>query len=379
MNFLTNKKNALLILLMIAGHSLFSQIDKNATKETKTLYQNLKKISKKHILFGHQHALEYGHGWSNEPNKSDVKSVTGSHPAVVGIDFSGFSGHSKEEIENTKAVLKKNVIDTYERGGITTVSWHFLNPASEGGFYWKDSISKPAMSLIKKGGSHHEQYKEILKTIAAFANSVKAKDGTLAPMIFRPFHEFDGDWFWWGKPYTSREDFIEVWQFTVSYLRDTLGVHNFIYAFSPDNRFNTEAEYLERYPGDHYVDLFGMDDYGDFGRDGKYDLDKAVKKLKIISDVAIQKKKLAALTETGLESIPNATWWTEVLLKTLQSDKIELAYVLVWRNDITSPTHFYAPFPGQISEPDFIQFYEDPYTLFENDLKGVYRKEFSLK
>jgi len=378
MNFKTNK-NALLFLCMIAGHFLFGQIDKNATKETRNLYQNLKKISKKHILFGHQHALEYGHGWSNETNRSDVKSVTGSHPAVVGIDFSGFSGHSKDEIQKTKEVLKKNVIATYERGGITTVSWHFLNPASEGGFYWKDSISKPAMSLIKKGGSHHEQYKEILKTIADFAHSVKAKDGTLAPMIFRPFHEFDGDWFWWGKPYTSREDFIEVWQFTVSYLRDTLKVHNFIYAFSPDNRFITEATYLERYPGDDYVDLFGMDDYGDFGRDGKYDLDKAVKKLKIISDVAIQKKKLAALTETGLESIPNANWWTEVLLKTLQSEKLELAYVLVWRNDITSATHFYAPFPGQVSETDFIQFYEDPYTLFENDLKNVYHKKFKLK
>jgi len=378
MNFKTNK-NALLFLCMIAGHFLFGQIDKNATKETRNLYQNLKKISKKHILFGHQHALEYGHGWSNETNRSDVKSVTGSHPAVVGIDFSGFSGHSKDEIQKTKEVLKKNVIATYERGGITTVSWHFLNPASEGGFYWKDSISKPAMSLIKKGGSHHEQYKEILKTIADFTHSVKAKDGTLAPMIFRPFHEFDGDWFWWGKPYTSREDFIEVWQFTVSYLRDTLKVHNFIYAFSPDNRFITEATYLERYPGDDYVDLFGMDDYGDFGRDGKYDLDKAVKKLKIISDVAIQKKKLAALTETGLESIPNANWWTEVLLKTLQSEKLELAYVLVWRNDITSATHFYAPFPGQVSETDFIQFYEDPYTLFENDLKNVYHKKFKLK
>jgi mannan endo-1,4-beta-mannosidase len=376
MNFISNKTNALLSLCMITGHFLFAQIDKNATKETKILYYNLKAISKEHILFGHQHALEYGHGWSNDPNKSDVKLVTGSHPAVIGIDFSGFSGHSKEEIEKTKAVLRKNVIDTYERGGITTVSWHFNNPVSKDGFYWKDSVSVAAMSLIKKGGSHHEQYKEILKTIADFAHSAKAKDGKLAPMIFRPFHEFDGDWFWWGKKYTSREDFIEVWQFTVSYLRDTLKVHNLIYAFSPDTRFNSESEYLERYPGDDYVDLFGMDDYGDFGRDGKYDLEAGVKRLKIISDIAIQKKKLAAFTETGLESIPNANWWTETLLNSLKKEKIELCYVLVWRNDVKSPTHYYAPFPGQISEPDFIKFYNDPYTLFENDLKNIYKRKF---
>ncbi|PXY38807.1 beta-mannosidase [Flavobacterium cheongpyeongense] len=379
MNIITNKKYALLSVFMITGHFLFAQIDSNATKETKNLYNNLKVISKEHILFGHQHALEYGHGWFNESGRSDVKSVTGSHPAVVGIDFSGFSGQAQEKIENEKERLKKNVIDTYERGGITTVSWHLNNPASGGGFYWKDSVSIAAMSLIKEGGSHHEQYKEILKTIADFAYSVKTKDGKLVPMIFRPFHEFDGDWFWWGKKYTSREDFIAVWQFTVSYLRDTLGVHNFIYAFSPDNRFNSEEEYLERYPGDDHVDLFGMDDYGDFGREGKYDLEAAKKKLKIFSDIAIKKNKLAALTETGLESIPNATWWTETLLKTLQTEKLELAYVLVWRNDATSATHFYAPFPGQTSVPDFIKFYEDPYTLFEKDLKNIYHSKFKLK
>lgn len=377
MNFIT-KKNALLFVCLTAGHFLFAQIDKNATKETKNLYQNLKTISKKHILFGHQHALEYGHGWSNEKDRSDVKSVTGSHPAVVGIDFSDFSGRSKEQAEKSKEILRKIVLDNYERGGVTTVSWHFNNPASEGGFYWKDGISTASMALIKPGGSHHEQYKTILKTIADFANSVKAKNGTLSPMIFRPFHEFDGDWFWWGKSHTSREDFIEVWKFTVSYLKDSLGVHNFIYAFSPDNKFNSEAEYLERYPGDDYVDLFGMDDYGDFGRDGKYDLESGFKKLKIFSDLAVKKKKLAAFTETGLESIPNESWWTASLLKTLKTNDLQLAYVLVWRNDVTSPTHYYAPFPGQVSEKDFIKFYNDPFTLFEKDLKNIYSRKFKI-
>jgi mannan endo-1,4-beta-mannosidase len=379
MNIIRNKQNALLFILMTAGHFLFAQIDKKATKATKILYENLRIISKKHILFGHQQALEYGHGWSNELNRSDVKSVTGSHPAVIGIDFSEFSGRSKEEIQKTASILRKNVIATYERGGITTVSWHFVNPVSGNSFYWDDSTSVAAMSLIKEGGSHHKEYKEILKNIADFANSVKAKDGTLAPMIFRPYHEFDGDWFWWGKKFTSREDFIAVWQFTVSYLRDSLGIHNFIYAFSPDVKFNSESEYLERYPGDDYVDLLGMDDYADFGRDGKYDISGAVKKLKIVSDLAIKKNKLAAFTETGLESIPNETWWTEILLKVLKSENLELTYVLVWRNDSTSPTHFYAPFPGQVSVSDFIKFYNDPYTLFENDLKDIYTKKINLK
>jgi mannan endo-1,4-beta-mannosidase len=361
------------LTILFSVGAAFSQIDKKATPETVALYRNLERLSEEHILFGHQHATEYGHGWVGDEERSDVKSVTGSHPAVIGIDFSGLSGRPDDAIAKTKEALRKNVVDTYNRGGVTTVAWHFSNPASGGGFYWKDSVSVAAMALIKPGGSHHEQYKKILRTIAELAQSVKGRDGTLAPMIFRPFHEFDGDWFWWGKRHTSKEDFMAVWRFTVAYLRDELNVHNFIYAFSPDNKFNSEYEFLERYPGNDWVDLVGMDNYGDFGRDGKYNLEAGLKKLKIVSDYAKKAGKLAAFTETGLESIPNPTWWTDTLLKTLKAQKMNLAYVLVWRNDTKSPTHFYAPFPGQVSEADFVKFYNDPYTLFEKDLRGIYK------
>src|SRR3954467_10489409 len=86
--------------LFIAGFILsfcnvFSQkgalIDRNATRETIALYKNLKKLSDKHTLFGHQHATEYGHGWEGDENRLDVKWGTGNHPAVIGIDFSGFT------------------------------------------------------------------------------------------------------------------------------------------------------------------------------------------------------------------------------------------------------------------------------------------------
>lgn len=348
-------------------------IDPAATAETKALYRNLRKLSKKHILFGHQHATEYGHGWSGNTNRSDVKSVTGSHPAVVGVDFSGLSGRPVEAIEKTKASLRKQIVDTYDRGGITTVAWHFSNPVSKGGFYWIDTVSAPAVSYLIPGGSHHEQYKEILRTIGGLANSVTGKDGKLAPLIFRPYHELDGGWFWWGKPHCKREDFIALWRFTVSYLRDSLQVHNVIYAFSPDCLFKTEAEYLERYPGDEWVDLIGIDDYADFGRNGRYNVSAGIQKLKIVSDYAKKAGKLAAFTETGLESIPDSTWWTNTLLKSLKAEKMRLAYVLVWRNDRQSLTHYYAPYPGQASVPDFLRFYQDPYTWFEADLPRLYR------
>lgn len=366
----------ILVLSISANHLVMAQahgpIDAKATKETKALYKNLGKLAKHHTVFGHQHATEYGHGWVGDENRSDVKSVTGSHPGVIGVDLSGFSGQPAADVEKTKTEVRKTVIDTYNRGGIITVAWHFPNPVSPGGFYWKDSVSLPAVKYIIPGGKAHDTYKEILRSIANWANNTRGADGKLVPMIFRPFHEFDGEWFWWGKPHCTREEFISLWQFTVSFLRDSMGVHNFIYAFSPDNKFTTTAEYLERYPGDGWVDLLGMDNYGDMGRDG-YKLDQASKKLQIISDYARKNGKLAAFTETGLESLPNPNWWMEVLLKVMRSGSKQLCYVLVWRNDSQSPTHYYAPFPGHNSVPDFIKFYNDPYTLFEKDLGNIYK------
>ncbi len=256
---------------------------------------------------------------------------------------------------------------------MVTAAWHFSNPISKGGFYWVDSLSKPTVKYIIPGGEAHDVYKQILKGIADWAHTIKGSDGKLVPIIFRPYHELDGDWFWWGRAHCTIDEFTSLWRFTVSYLRDSLHVHNFIYAFSTDNKFLTESQYLERYPGNQWVDMVGLDNYGDMGRNGSYDLVAAANKLKIVNSYALKSGKLAAFTETGLESIPNQHWWTSVLLKVMTEQKLRICYVLVWRNDTQSATHFYAPFPGQVSAADFIQFYNDPYTLFEKDLRRVYK------
>jgi mannan endo-1,4-beta-mannosidase len=346
-------------------------IDRNATAGTQALFRNLQELSKEHTLFGHQHATEYGHGWSGDADRSDVKSVCGSHPAVIGVDLNGLSGWTGEQVKQNAEHLRKTVVETYNRGGVTTISWHFNNPVSNTGFNW-DKKALPAVHYIIPGGEAHEKYKAILQVIATWAHSLKGADSSLAPVIFRPYHEFDGGWFWWGKSHCTRDEFITLWRFTVSYLQDSLQVHNFLYAFSPDNKFRNEKEFLDRYPGDEWVDMVGMDNYGDMGRD-RNDIETAAAKLKIISDYAIKKGKLAAFTETGLESVSNPEWWTGILLKSMQKYPVRLCYVLVWRNDTHSKTHFYAPFPGHACVPDFLKFYEDPYTLFEKDLQSIYK------
>jgi len=349
-------------------------IDPKATKETKALFLNLQKIQESNILVGHHDATLYGHAWAGDDNRSDIKDVCGSHPALIGFDFAIATNKpyevSKQRFESTL----KQTTEAYDRGAVVTFCWHANNPHN-GQTAWVDTtkVVENTVRELLPGGKAHEAYKINLKQIADMAKLAKGSDGKLIPIIFRPFHEMEGGWFWWGRLYRTPKEFKELWRFTVEYLRDHLGVHNFIYAYSTDCKFKTFEEYLTDYPGDKYVDVLGMDDYWDFRPDGANNPTLAAEKVKMISDLAQAKGKLAAMTETGLESIPDSTWFTTKLLPVLRYKGAKLAYVMLWRNDTQMKQHFYAPFPGQISVPDFLKFYKDEYTLFEKDLKEIYK------
>ncbi|WP_347160072.1 glycoside hydrolase family 26 protein [Pontibacter chitinilyticus] len=348
------------------GNILPLLVDRQATPETAALFYSLKKIAQDHILFGHQASTTQGYGWWYEPNRSDIKEVTGRYPEVYGWDFIDIASFKPADVvEKAERTTRENAIAAYERGGINTFSWHYSNPVTEGSFYWEKSPTQ-AVSAILPGGSAHEKYKNSLKEIAAF-NKTLVSNGMAIPIIFRPFHEFDGEWFWWGKPHSTAQEYKDLYRFTVTYLRDSLNVRNFLYAWSPDCRFKTETEYLERYPGDAYVDLVGTDDYFDL-YEGK-DPAVAASKFKIVSDFAKAHHKVGALTETGLKNVAQADWFTQMLLKALQQQKIELAYVLLWAN---RKDEYWTPYKGHPAEQDFIQFTENPYILMENDVQNIY-------
>lgn len=355
-------------------------VDKNATEQTAAMFYQLKKLSANNILFGHQDATKRGvldaaTQWANEQHlgsvpkdRSDVKEVTGAYPAVYGHDFHQFVNFQEGQwFDYEKQIARELTIEAYNRGGVNTYAWHYSNPVSEGSFYW-DQSPVEAVSKIIPGGSHHDVYKSSLKEIAEFAKSLQGADGKLVPVIFRPFHEFDGDWFWWGKSHCTPEQYKKLFQFTVEYLRDSLEVRNFLYAWSPDRGFDTEAQYLERYPGDDYVDLVGMDNYWDM-RTGTA-VTTASRKLKIVSDYAKKSNKLAAMTETGLQNLTQPDWYTQMLLKVLKTEKVELSYVMVWANTISA---FWTPYKGHAAEQDFKTFKNNGYVLFGDKSPLMYQ------
>ncbi|MEO5595053.1 MAG: glycosyl hydrolase [Chitinophagaceae bacterium] len=361
-------KLKLVLLIMCFSSVVFGQdypCDKKASPETVHLYNNLKKNISKGFMFGHQDDLAYGVNWKYVNGKSDIKDVTGDYPAVYGWELGHLELDSAANLDAVPfAAMKKFIAAGYERGGVITISWHFTN-ALTGKSAW--DATPGTVAAILPGGTKHDLYKNWLDKLAAFMLDLKGKTGESIPVIFRPFHELNGSWFWWGKNLCTPEELKQLYRFTAAYLRDTKQVHNLLYAFNTD-RFKNEEEYLERFPGDEWVDIIGFDIY-QRGKDNEQFIREVDKSLSTLEKMAADKNKIAALTEFGYGTLPDSTWWTKVLLPAIGTHKI--SYALAWRNAGKSPQgryEYYVPFKGEASAPDFTIFYKSERTLFQKDV-----------
>jgi len=353
----------------------FRLVDPDATRQTRALFANLKTLAPDAVLFGHQDDLAYGVNWQREAGRSDVRETVGAYPAVYGWELGDLELGKKENLDRVNFKDMQGWIkDGYKRGGVVTIGWHMNNPAS-GGNAWDTTR---AIHTILPGGVHHATYRDWLDRFAGFVGGLKTGPfawlgaGKPVPILFRPFHEHTGGWFWWGKGHVTPEEYIALWRFTVEYLRDEKGLRNLLYVYATDV-FESEAEYFHHYPGDAYVDMLGYDDYHALGRDET--VGDMTRRLRMLVTWAEARGKLAALTETGSERIPLPTWWTQRLLKAITDDPVSrrISYVLVWRNANNRPDHFYAPFPDHPSAEDFKHFYAHPFVLFEDELPALYR------
>jgi hypothetical protein len=357
-------------LLVLIHPSHAQTADKLATPQTKKLLVNLKDAVKKGIMFGHQDDLAYGVGWKYEDGRSDVKDVTGEYPGIYGWEYAGLEDGDSLNIDGVPFnKMRQYIRQGYDRGGVITVSWHLDHPVT-GKNAWDTTHGGVAACL--PGGAQHQKYMLWLDKMADFSLSLKGSNGELIPVLFRPFHELTGNWFWWTKNTCTPEEFKALWRFTFDYLVKKKNVHNFIYVYNTAD-FSTKAAFLERYPGDEYVDMVSFDayQYGDPLKDNRF-VDQVSRQLNILDTVAREHHKIAALAETGYEAIPYAEWWTKTLWKTIGNHP--LSYVLLWRNfgkQENGTWHYYVPFKGQTSEKDFKKFYSLEGVLFEKKTKQL--------
>lgn len=324
------------------------------------LIGRLAKLQQTGLAFGHQDDTFYGVNWRWENGRSDIKEVCGDYPAVMGFELGGIELAQPCNLDSVPfGLMRRELLAHVRRGGIATISWHPHNPLT-GGNAWDVSDSKVVASVLP-GGKCHREYLIWMDRLADFLLSLSDDGGETVAFIFRPWHEGNGSWFWWGQDLCSREQFRALWCMTQDYLLHR-GLTNIVWSYSPNlDGGMTRETFLQRYPGDERIDLIGLDAYQwgtreDFVRD-------ASANLALLSTLAQERDKLFALTECGLQSVPDATWWTQTLLPLLVRQP--LAYFLTWRNGDTKER--YAPYLGSCDEEDFRNFYNDPRIVFLKD------------
>jgi len=346
-----------------------TMVDANATAQTKALYSRLWSIRNTGFMFGHHDDLLYGHTWMKEQDRSDVKDVCGDYPGIFSVDFAEIMD-DRYQWSTLNADRRRVILEARRRGEVITACCHLNNPLT-GGDSWDNSNNTVAAQILTEGSATNLKFKTWLDRLADFMLNLKDDNGQLIPVLFRPFHEHTQAWSWWGKSCTTQSEFIGLWQFTISYLRDTKGVHNLIYAISPQmDGMQTKDDILFRWPGDEWVDFMGMDCYH-----GTY-TDAFTNNLVNLTQLSKAKMKPCGVTETGIEGIkksdgsPYTDYWSKEILTPCTGRKISL--VVVWRNAYQNETHFYGPFAGCASAADFVKFYNSPITLFSNDLPDMY-------
>ena len=362
----------MILAVVVVACSTAKPAESGNTK-AQQLMERLDALLQRGYMFGHQDDPFYGLTWEYMRDSSDVKNVCGDYPAVMGFELGGIEMGDEKSLDSVPFTkITEEIINHYNRGGIITISWHSRNPlttidggAQAGQLYpegtaW-DVRDTTVVKSILPGGSKHELFQNWMQRLSNFLATLKTADGEKIPVIFRPWHENTGSWFWWGERLCSADDYKALWNM----LQDKLnadGFDNLLWAYSPGMASDlTHEKYSERYPGDDRVNLVGIDGY-QWGSKEAF-VAQLDQNLGMLTRFAAEHGKVAALTECGLKNLTDPTWWTSTLTPVL--DKYQISYFLVWRN---ARHEWFGPSPSKPDAVFFREMYDKKNVLFLKDI-----------
>jgi mannan endo-1,4-beta-mannosidase len=209
-------------------------------------FQNLEGRTNKCLLSGQ--FSSFG-GGANLRLMNSIHDKTGHWPAFLGVDYAGRGGVAPD-------APNKAAIEYWKQGGLVTVSTHLYNPArTNSAFSGLRDKDVDLSTLLDPKTETHARWIHELDQIAA---GLQQLDDAGVVVIWRPFHEMNGDWFWWdGK---DPQTFVKLWRQMFDYFTKAKKLNNLLWVYAPNHGTNTAVYY----PGDRYVDLVGLDAYTDF-------------------------------------------------------------------------------------------------------------------
>ncbi|HEY4301913.1 MAG TPA: glycosyl hydrolase [Candidatus Didemnitutus sp.] len=280
----------------------------DAIPEAKALLHLLHSLSGNHILTG-QH---------NYPNIKDrntefAAQYTGKTPVIFGSDWGhAMAGNSDSYLARPDIV--QEAIRQHQRGAIVALCWHEVPPtADEPITFAQLPGSDPKKLTSVQGQLLDEQFKDVLTPgtplyehwcaqVDAIAGFLKQLEAAHVPVLWRPYHEMNGNWFWWGGR-TGTYSTIALYRQMFDRFVHHHHLRNLVWVWSVDRVSRPGMEHEKFFPGIDFVDVLALDVYGNDFAQSYYD-----------SLVALSQGKPLALAEVGnppaLEVLDRQPRWT---------------------------------------------------------------------
>lgn len=223
------------------GTCSVAPVDPNATAAARRLLCYLYSVYGNHILSGQQEST-----WVDGPDyeMNYIRNATGKYPAIRGLDM------------GDSPTFGSRALAWWNAGGIPMVGYHMGAPNQSQDGYAGSQMTANINAALTEGTSDNATFKRRMDGAAAQLAQVQAGGGAV---IWRPFHEAGGTWFWWSKEGGSQ--YVRLWRYMYDYYTRTKGLHNLVWL----HPYNGQPQ-ASFWPGKAYVDVGGADTYaGDHG------------------------------------------------------------------------------------------------------------------
>jgi mannan endo-1,4-beta-mannosidase len=299
----------------------FEPVNKDASPEAKKILSFLYDIKGKYILSGQ-------HNYNHEMNvySDRAKSMTGKYPALWGTDFI-WNGTNDPGQQIVDEAIKK-----WKDGYLVTLMWHEGRPTDDPPYGWKESVQAKLTNaewdeLITPNSALNKKWLDQVDKIASYLKQLRDAH---VPVLWRPYHEMNGVWFWWGDK-KGENGIIKLWKMMYDRFTNYHHLNNLIWIWGANGLRDIPKDqafhYGYYYPGADYVDILGADVYHfDYEQSDYNEL------------LNVAAGKLIALTEVGelpnpevLQTQPQWAWfmvWTSWLWTDNPEGRVNQVYNL---------------------------------------------------
>jgi mannan endo-1,4-beta-mannosidase len=260
---------AFLCALVVTTFSLHAQtrqpdaapVNANASPAARALLRSIDSIS------GHA-TLSGQHNFPNTVSRySDrVYELTGHYPAVFGQDF-GFSTGEDKDSTLGRASMIEEVIRQYRAGSVIALTWHSVRPTDDEPVTFRDSVQGHLTDwefrqLLTPGTDLNKRWARQVDVIAGYLQELRDAG---VPVLFRPYHEMNGNWFWWGgRP--GQDGTAALYRQIFDRYVHLHHLNNLIWVWNVNSPSVNAGSGDQYFPGAAYVDVLSMDIYGAFDR-----------------------------------------------------------------------------------------------------------------